>query len=130
MSILLSHAMWVSVNLVCIAALVPFIIIIASGTKTDVTSKLYDYARKNLPFPLLMMKSSTAPCDVLDPSKVILMNLPCGFSMLPNMSSCNKRLNKLSLHRFPECLFEFASNRHSMLVFFFFWVLLPTWFLD
>ena len=61
------------------AALIPLRIIVASVTKIDDLPKLNAEAWMNFPSQSRMMNPPAAPCDDLDPSKLILMNPPRGF---------------------------------------------------
>jgi len=79
MRILLSHSIWILVKLACTAALIPSHITVVSVTKTEDAPKWNADAWINFPSQLLMMKPSAAPCGDFDPSKFILINLPCGF---------------------------------------------------
>ena len=78
--ILLSPSIWMSINLACAAALIPLRVAVASATNADAAPRLNAAAYRKHPFQSQMINPpSTAPCELLDPSQLILTNLPCDF---------------------------------------------------
>jgi len=61
------------------ASLIPLRIAVASTIKIDDLLKLNAETWMNFPSQSWMMNPPAAPCDDLDPSKLILMNPPRGF---------------------------------------------------
>ena len=65
-----------SVKPACAAALIPLRRAVASATNTEAALRLKVAACENRPFQSQMRNPPTAPCELLDPSKLSLTNPP------------------------------------------------------
>jgi len=120
--VLLSPLVWISVNLACIASLIPLLIVVASTSKTNTAPRYNDDACTNLPSQLwrITKNESFNPatvCDDLDPSKLILMNPPCGLLHATQWGFLQLTIDWFGLGRWNRCV-SLCLIHHSALAFF------------
>jgi len=99
----LSPSIWILVNPACVAALVPFRMAVTSAKNTDTTPKLNAAAYRNRPVQSRMRNPATAPWEFLDPSKLILTNLPWSFLHVIHSDCLRLRVEWCSWHGWNDC---------------------------